>query len=659
MAPTAKAVFFGASYHVDYATLLARPADLPAVAEAVAAALATPGRRPRPRPPRALGRRRPPPPPLRRPGGRRAGRTRSAPGPARAGRWSASARRSARSSPSSRGWTSTPTSGRSTRRSATRCAASSAGRRPPATSAWSARPTRSATWTQFVDLHQKRWGAEGLFPPTAGGDQSRTFFRRLFELLGDDGTIQLHFLAVGGRRIAAGVWFEDGDAWYLYNAGVDPEARELSPGVLMSAKAIEGAIARRPARASTTSAATSPTSTSGARSTSRSSASSSCEQGRRDGCPAARRSLRQADEPAPGPRRTRPCASWSCWRPGTNGGAQEHVYSLLSRMDRGRYEPTVISLSHGSAERKIARLGIPVHVIDEPDDAIAVGAVATLLADIRPEVIHNHMYRAELVGTRAALALADAGLPRPYVVGTVHSSRVRSPEDREVLRAPDAAHGPPHRGERGRSSTRSPTSAPATSPSRSSTTAWTWCATTTPTRAARSATSTACSDEAQIVGVVARLEHEKGHPTLLDAWPAVLRRVPEARLLVVGEGSRRAPLEAQAAALGIAERVVFTGRRDDVPAVTAALDVAVLPSYREAQGLTILEAMALSRPGGGVGGRRHPRDDRGRPDGTPGAAARPATRSRRRSSASSPTTPTPTCWQRAATTWSTSASAWS
>jgi glycosyltransferase involved in cell wall biosynthesis len=48
--------------------------------------------------------------------------------------------------------------------------------------------------------------------------------------------------------------------------------------------------------------------------------------------------------------------------------------------------------------------------------------------------------------------------------------------------------------------------------------------------------------------------------------------------------------------LRIAHRVVFTGRRDDVPAVTRALDVAVLPSYREAQGLSILEAMALSRP---------------------------------------------------------------
>jgi glycosyltransferase involved in cell wall biosynthesis len=42
--------------------------------------------------------------------------------------------------------------------------------------------------------------------------------------------------------------------------------------------------------------------------------------------------------------------------------------------------------------------------------------------------------------------------------------------------------------------------------------------------------------------------------------------------------------------------MTFTGRRDDVPAVTAALDVAVLPSYREAQGLSILEAMALARP---------------------------------------------------------------
>ena len=103
-------------------------------------------------------------------------------------------------------------------------------------------------------------------------------------------------------------------------------------------------------------------------------------------------------------------------------------------------------------------------------------------------------------------------------------------------------------------------------------------------------------ESSPIVGVVARLEAEKGHRTLIDAWPLVLAVHPEAWLLVVGEGSERDSLEAQAASLGISGRVVFTGRREDVPAVTAALDIAVLPSYREAQGLSVLEAMALGRP---------------------------------------------------------------
>ena len=99
-----------------------------------------------------------------------------------------------------------------------------------------------------------------------------------------------------------------------------------------------------------------------------------------------------------------------------------------------------------------------------------------------------------------------------------------------------------------------------------------------------------------IVGVVGRLELEKGHPTLLEAWPLVLEACPSAYLLIVGEGSRLDALHEIAREQGIEHHVVFTGRRDDIPAVTAAFDVAVLPSYREAQGLTILEAMALSRP---------------------------------------------------------------
>jgi len=280
---------------------------------------------------------------------------------------------------------------------------------------------------------------------------------------------------------------------------------------------------------------------------------------------------------------------------GTNGGAQEHVYSLLTRLDRERYDVSVVSLSPGSAVRKLQRAGFDVLVIDEPDDAIAVGALAAHLVEVRADVIHNHMFRAETVGTRAAMALAEIGHRRPYVVSTVHSSRIRSQEDRQVLR--DLT---PHMDQliavsqmverkledEGR--------------------------TTAPVRRiyngvdlSRYEQQEACctlpeeygmEPGSQLVGIVARLEPEKGHPTLLEAWPRVLRAVPDAYLLIVGEGSRREALEAQARELRIAHRVVFTGRRDDVPAVTAALDVAVLPSYREAQGLSVLEAMALSRP---------------------------------------------------------------
>jgi glycosyltransferase involved in cell wall biosynthesis len=280
---------------------------------------------------------------------------------------------------------------------------------------------------------------------------------------------------------------------------------------------------------------------------------------------------------------------------GTNGGAQEHLYSLLTRMDGSRFEASVVALSNGSAVRKLQRAGIPVTVIEDPDDAVAVGALTALLADIRPDVVHNHMYRAELVGTRAAIALGEIGRRRPYVVSTVHSSRVRAAEDREQLcrltPEMDCLIAVSRAIEQklideGR--------------------------TTVPIELIYNGVDLERYDHqepcctlrdeygmepgSQIVGVVARLEPEKGHPTLLEAWPHVLQHVPDAYLLVIGEGSRRDALEALARDLRIAHRVVFTGRRDDVPAVTAALDVAVLPSYREAQGLTILEAMALSRP---------------------------------------------------------------
>jgi len=280
---------------------------------------------------------------------------------------------------------------------------------------------------------------------------------------------------------------------------------------------------------------------------------------------------------------------------GSNGGAQEHVLNLVTRIDRERYDLSVCSLSAGSAVRRLERAGIEVCIIDGRDDEAAIEEVAAHLAATRADVIHNHMYRAEIVGTQAAWRVAESARQRPYIVSTVHSSRVRSDEDRALVRrlTPKMDHliavstSIVHKIE-----LEERVGAPVTLIYNG-------------IDLDRYDQQLPCCTlreeyglppEGPMVGVVARLEPEKGHPTLLDAWPAVLAELPTATLLIIGEGSRQEALEAQAAALGITASVVFTGRRDDVPAVTKALDVAVLPSYREAQGLTVLEAMALSRP---------------------------------------------------------------
>jgi CelD/BcsL family acetyltransferase involved in cellulose biosynthesis len=93
----------------------------------------------------------------------------------------------------------------------------------------------------FVDLHQRRWREDGLCPDGPRGDTGRTVFRRLFELFDRD-TLRLAFLEVGGRRIAAAVWFTDAERVYYFNAGIDPEAKALSPGVVLVERLIRLAI---------------------------------------------------------------------------------------------------------------------------------------------------------------------------------------------------------------------------------------------------------------------------------------------------------------------------------------------------------------------------------------------------------------------------------
>jgi hypothetical protein len=101
---------------------------------------------------------------------------------------------------------------------------------------------------------------------------------------------------------------------------------------------------------------------------------------------------------------------------GSSGGAQEHVYNLVTRLDRARYDVSVLSLSNGPAVRRLERTGISVCALDEMDDEAAIEAVAAHLAAVKADDVHNHMNRAEVVGTQAAWRIAATGRRRTFVV---------------------------------------------------------------------------------------------------------------------------------------------------------------------------------------------------------------------------------------------------
>jgi len=99
--------------------------------------------------------------------------------------------------------------------------------------------------------------------------------------------------------------------------------------------------------------------------------------------------------------------------------------------------------------------------------------------------------------------------------------------------------------------------------------------------------------------MVSKLWEGKGHEILLRAWKGALKAAevaPEPLLLIVGEGPLEARLRRLVAAHRLDSSVLFAGFQSDVPAVTAALDAAVLPSLFEGMGRVVLEAMAAGKP---------------------------------------------------------------
>lgn len=99
-----------------------------------------------------------------------------------------------------------------------------------------------------------------------------------------------------------------------------------------------------------------------------------------------------------------------------------------------------------------------------------------------------------------------------------------------------------------------------------------------------------------VVGHVGRMEAAKNHSFLLDVFKAVKQKRPDAALLLVGEGSLQREIAQKAVQLGVAEDVIMTGNRSDVPALLNAMDLFCFPSLWEGLPVTLIEAQAAGLP---------------------------------------------------------------
>ncbi|MBS4033340.1 MAG: glycosyltransferase family 4 protein [Ignavibacterium sp.] len=101
-----------------------------------------------------------------------------------------------------------------------------------------------------------------------------------------------------------------------------------------------------------------------------------------------------------------------------------------------------------------------------------------------------------------------------------------------------------------------------------------------------------------VIGVVGRLRWEKGQDILIEAMPEVVRAIPSAMLLVVGDGPDRMSLEQRAKSLELENNILWLGQKspEEVYQLCSIMDVVVVPSRFEGFGLTAAEAMSASRP---------------------------------------------------------------
>lgn len=294
---------------------------------------------------------------------------------------------------------------------------------------------------------------------------------------------------------------------------------------------------------------------------------------------------------------------------GTGGGPEKTILQGAARADPARFAVSVCYIRDRRDEAfgvtaRATGAAIDYQEIEERHslDPSIWRALGRVIADRRPDIIHAHDYKTNVLGLM--LWRAKGVLPLSTAHGwTGHSRRERFvyyPFDKRVLaRYPRVvAVSSDIRNELVRHGAR---------PER---------VTTIlngidhrlfrrePAREAAERAALGIDAGATVIGAVGRLEPQKRFDLLIDAVALLRPSRPDLRLVIVGDGSLRGALSSQMAARNLADCCIFTGHTLDIAGVHHAFDLFVQSSDYEGTPNAVLEAMALESPivATGVGG---------------------------------------------------------
>ena len=289
------------------------------------------------------------------------------------------------------------------------------------------------------------------------------------------------------------------------------------------------------------------------------------------------------------------------------GSAENTVASMVGLAEAGYDGPLVVGAAASDAASLDAAQRRGVTLIDVPTlgrevgprDALALLELLAVMRRERPAIVHTHTSKAGFIGRLAArLARVPAVIHQPHghiFYGYYDRARTAFYVSLERLAArwTDRIITLTERGTAEHLARRIGHAAQyRTVPSGVPTAELRAQA---PDRAAARA-ALGVPPEAFVIAGLGRLVPVKGFDVLVRALPTVLRAVPSARVLLVGDGPERAALEAQAAALHVGDRLRITGATSDVARWLAACDVLAAPSRNEGMGRALVEAMALGVP---------------------------------------------------------------